>query len=374
MHDQTQAPDDTAYSTILVVEDDLSIQSLLNDILLSEGYRVVLASNGAEGLEALDADVVDLMLLDIMLPDINGHEVARRARESTFAELPIIMLTARAQPHQIVRGLSEVDDYVTKPFFPKELLQRIRNLLRRHRSTRDLAEENAALQDMLDLTRRELEATREESHAEALLRQELLHNMTTHLKSLSGIVDAELRKLPPGLERESVQRIRGRVRGAALVYQVSEMLRVEPVAFGEVIRTTAAALKSIYRPWKRIVVSVEGGDAALPSAIAAPLMMVANELITNCFKHAFPENRFGAIDVVYELDDQAIRLEIRDDGVGIGGSSAGNGRSVVSQLIRGLGGSIEYRGVEQGTQVQIIVPLPAAHEPATSTALVAGEG
>lgn len=365
MHEST-AGDGATYSTILVVEDDPSIQELLNDVLQTEGYRVVLASSGEEGLEALYADVVDLMLLDVMLPDISGHEVARRARIAAYAALPIIMLTAHSQPQQIVRGLSSADDYVTKPFFPNELLQRIRNLLRRQRSTRELANENAALNNVLDLTRRELATSRQESHAETLLRQELLHNVTIHLKSLTSIVDAELRKLPPGPEREPVQRIRGRVRGAALVYEVSEMLRQDQVAFDEVLRTTAAALKSIYRPWKRIVVTVEGGAATLPPAIAAPLAMVANELITNCFKHAFPENRFGAISVTYELDETSLKLDVIDDGVGLSGDG-GSGRTVVRQLVESLGGTIEWL-TDQGTQVRVVVPIPApAEQPSGST-------
>jgi len=370
MHDRTEAGDSKTYSTILAVEDDVSIQELLNDVLQAEGYRVVLASTGEAGLEALGADAIDLMLLDVMLPDISGYEVAHRARKAASAELPIIMLTARSQPQQIVRGLSSADDYVTKPFFPNELLQRIRNLLRRQRSTRDLANTNTALNTVLELTRRELEASREESRAESLLRQELLHNVTVHLKSLTSIVDAELRKLPPGPEREPVQRIRGRVRGAALVYEIAEMLRQDPVAFDEVLHTTAAALKSIYRPWKRIVVTVEGDAAPLPPAIAAPLAMVANELITNCFKHAFPDNRFGAIDVKYQLDGTFFRLEVSDDGVGLSAGS-GSGRTVVRQLIESLGGSLEW-GDKQGTQVLVTVPVPATNQQPQPPTLAAG--
>ncbi len=370
MQQTSTAPDNATYPTILAVEDDLSIQELLNDVLQAAGYRVVLASTGEEGLEALDADAVDLMLLDVMLPDISGYEVAKRARKATSAELPIIMLTAHSQPQQIVRGLNSADDYVTKPFFPNELLQRIRNLLRRQHNTRELANENAALNNMLDLTRRELAASKEESRSEGLLRQELLHNVTVHMRSLTNIVDAELRKLPPGPEREPVQRIRGRVRGAALVYEVSEILREDPVAFDEVLRTTAAALKSIYRPWKRIVVTVEGGPAPLPPAIAAPLAMVANELITNCFKHAFPDNRFGAIDVTYGLDDTSFALAVRDDGVGASGDP-GAGRAVVRQLIEGLGGTIEWH-TDTGTRIQVIVPVPANNEHPANARVVAG--
>jgi two-component sensor histidine kinase len=97
--------------------------------------------------------------------------------------------------------------------------------------------------------------------------------------------------------------------------------------------------------------------------------MVANELITNCFKHAFPDNRFGAINVTYERDETALRLQVSDDGVGLS-EGAGSGRTVVRQLIEGLGGTIEWH-MDQGTQVRVTVPIPAAVEHQADSTLAA---
>ncbi|NOX63422.1 MAG: response regulator transcription factor [Chloroflexi bacterium] len=115
---------------ILIIEDDPSIGKLLRRSLLLEGYDVEMALNGFEGLKAFSAHRPDLVILDLMLPGIDGIEVCRRIREESDA--PIIMLTARDAVDDRVLGLdSGADDYVTKPFDIDELLARVRAQLRR---------------------------------------------------------------------------------------------------------------------------------------------------------------------------------------------------------------------------------------------------
>lgn len=356
-------------STILVVEDDPPIQALLRDMLISAGYNTIVVDSGYAALDTIDHDSIDLLLLDVMLPDIDGHEVARRIREHHLTDLPVIMLTAMTEAQSVIDGLQTADDYVSKPFIPDELLLRIRSHLSKRQRIVTGTQQNEALSDMLQLVQRQLQAAHQETQTESLMRQELLHNVMTHLQSLCAIVDAELRKLPPGPEREAVQRIRARVRGATLVYQVSEALRAETAPIGEIIRMTASALKSIYRPWKRITMTVKGEPAQLPTRIAAPLAMVVNELITNSFKHAFPENRFGAITVEYALSGDEFRLEVEDDGVGLPARSTdGNGRATVRQIIENLNGSVAWHSTGDGTRVSLRLPVPAAQTAAPAPA------
>jgi two-component system, OmpR family, response regulator MtrA len=119
-----------AAQRILVIEDDPDTQQMLGIILSSEGYDVLPASNGTLGLELLRKMGPDLVLLDWMLPGMDGLEVCRRARE--ISTVPIIMLTAKTASHDRVHGLDTgADDYVAKPFEPDELLARIRAHLRR---------------------------------------------------------------------------------------------------------------------------------------------------------------------------------------------------------------------------------------------------
>lgn len=115
---------------MLVVEDDPDTQQMLTMILRSEGYDVLTAGNGPLGLELLRKMGPDLVVLDWMLPGMDGLEVCRRARE--FSNVPIIMLTAKTSPTDKIAGLDTgADDYLAKPFEPEELLARIRAQLRR---------------------------------------------------------------------------------------------------------------------------------------------------------------------------------------------------------------------------------------------------
>ena len=119
---------------ILVVDDDPNVQRLLQYTLKQEGYDVVIAGDGAEGFRLWGAEEPDLILLDVMLPKLDGYQVAAKIRseEGGSSHVPIIMLTAEREVEQKVRGLrAGADDYLIKPFHPAELLARIKSLLAR---------------------------------------------------------------------------------------------------------------------------------------------------------------------------------------------------------------------------------------------------
>jgi DNA-binding response OmpR family regulator len=127
--------------TILLIEDDTSILRGLKDNLEFEGYKVITETNGKEGLKlALEKDA-DLLLLDIMLPGMNGYEICRRVKKEK-PDLQIIMLTARGSEMDKVSGLDTgADDYITKPFSLPELLARIRAAFRRIKDEPDVPDE-----------------------------------------------------------------------------------------------------------------------------------------------------------------------------------------------------------------------------------------
>ncbi len=117
--------------SILIIEDDPALLRGLKDNFEAQAYRVHVARDGLEGLAAGLATVPDLVLLDIMLPKMNGYEICRALREKQM-QMPIIMLTAKGQEEDIIRGLElGADDYVTKPFRIREVLARVRAFLRR---------------------------------------------------------------------------------------------------------------------------------------------------------------------------------------------------------------------------------------------------
>jgi two-component system, OmpR family, alkaline phosphatase synthesis response regulator PhoP len=119
-----------AAPSILVVEDENSIASFVSLYLKNAGYTVRTASTGSEGLSQVAAQMPNLIVLDLMLPDIDGIEVCKRIRQTS--DVPILMLTARDEDVDKIIGLEVgADDYLTKPFNPRELVARVKSILRR---------------------------------------------------------------------------------------------------------------------------------------------------------------------------------------------------------------------------------------------------
>ena len=117
-------------ATILVVDDERKIRDLVRSYLEREGYSVLVADTGQRALETIERAKPDLLVLDLMLPDLSGEEVARTVR--SHSSVPIIMLTAKAAEDERVGGLRlGADDYLVKPFSPRELVARVEAVLRR---------------------------------------------------------------------------------------------------------------------------------------------------------------------------------------------------------------------------------------------------
>jgi DNA-binding response OmpR family regulator len=116
--------------TILVIDDEKRLVSLVQSYLAQEGYRVLTAYNGQEALPIAQKEKPDLIILDLMMPEMNGYDFMRAHRIQS--DTPIIMLTAKVEDEDKIIGLElGADDYVTKPFKPRELMARVRNVLRR---------------------------------------------------------------------------------------------------------------------------------------------------------------------------------------------------------------------------------------------------
>jgi DNA-binding response OmpR family regulator len=166
-------------SRILVVEDDLTLLETLEYNLVAEGHEVLTAADGLTALEVARDDQPDLIVLDIMLPGIDGFEVCRILRQE--ATVPILMLTARAEEVDRVVGLEMgADDYLVKPFSMRELMARVKALLRRVR-----------------LIREEMEAEEEAPEPQQLVFEDLIINMDRHEALLRG---APLRLKPKEYE------------------------------------------------------------------------------------------------------------------------------------------------------------------------------
>ena len=128
-----------AAQTVLVVEDEASIASFVSLYLKNAGYRVKAVANGGDALAQVEAEQPALIVLDLMLPDMDGIEVCRRIRQRR--DVPILMLTARDEDIDKIIGLEVgADDYMTKPFNPRELVARVKSILRRSTPDRRVSE------------------------------------------------------------------------------------------------------------------------------------------------------------------------------------------------------------------------------------------
>ncbi len=131
-------------SRILVVDDDIALAEMIGIVLQAEGFEVVDCADGAQALDVFHQVTPDLVLLDLMLPGMDGIEICRLIRRES--DVPVVMLTARSDTADVVAGLEAgADDYVPKPFKPKELVARVRARLR---GREDSAEEHVRLGDM----------------------------------------------------------------------------------------------------------------------------------------------------------------------------------------------------------------------------------
>ena len=184
-------------STILLVDDEDSIQTLLTFPLERDGYRVVQARDGEEALRRFGEEAVDLVVLDVMLPRLDGLEVCKRLRSKS--DVPIIMLTARGEELDKVLGLElGADDYITKPFSIREFRSRVRALLRRAAVPRTTADREAVIERdelRIDLPRRTVQI-----RGEAIQLTFIEFEMLVVMASSPGVVFSR---------RELLERLRG---------------------------------------------------------------------------------------------------------------------------------------------------------------------
>ena len=203
-------------ATVLFIEDDRAIRAALRLALEDEGYDVREAGDGRSGLAGLAAGGIDVVLLDLRLPDMSGFDVCREIRSSS--QVPVIMVTAQSDTHDLVAGLEAgADDYVTKPVVVKELAARIRVALRRHRQS--LAETEVLRIGNVELVRgqgivrkegREVALTRTEFHllCEFAAHPNMVRSRDQLLERVWGyehlgdsrVVDAHVRRLRVKIE------------------------------------------------------------------------------------------------------------------------------------------------------------------------------
>jgi heavy metal response regulator len=219
---------------ILLVEDDKHIVGFLKRGLEEEGYVVEVASDGEEGLELARDGELDLIVLDILLPKVDGFEVCRRLRQAGNTT-PVLMLTAKDDVEDRVRGLDlGADDYLVKPFAFEELLARIRALMRRHRNAEGailrvgdltinlLTREVKRGDQVIELTTREFELLKFLAHhpGRVFTRTQILEHVWGYdFEYSSNIVDVYIKYLREKIDRPFERKLIHTVRGVGYKLQ-----------------------------------------------------------------------------------------------------------------------------------------------------------
>lgn len=211
---------------ILIVEDDLDIQELLRNFLREAGYETTIVSDGMEAIASFSVSHFDLVLLDIMLPKIDGFTVCELIRKQS--QVPVIMLTALNGEEEQIKGLDlQVDDYITKPFSMPILIRKIAAVLRRSTIIPDQEHQTITYQDLIldldsysasvngkshELTQREFEVLRELllNQGRVLTRQNLLDRLWKYdFLGDERVVDTHIKNLRKKLGIDFIQTIRG---------------------------------------------------------------------------------------------------------------------------------------------------------------------
>ena len=205
---------------ILIVDDDPRLIRLVREVLCATGYDVLTCSNGEQAVETVAMEQPDLVVLDIMLQDTDGFQIARRLRE--FSDVPIIMLTAKVAEVDKLSGFDAgADDYITKPFSSKELLARVRALLKRVKTPPLPAEVVIQCDDLtIDLARHCVSVREHEVYLTAT-EYNLLRELATHVNKV--MLHGQLLTAVWGSQyRDEVDYLR------AYVYALRKKLEVDP--------------------------------------------------------------------------------------------------------------------------------------------------
>lgn len=348
-------------SRILVVDDEPLARQMFADLLEAQNFNVVTVARGEEAFGFIGE--VDLVLLDAMLPGRDGWSICREIKEQHDPMLPIIMVTARTAPDDVVRTFAAgADDYVAKPFHVAELTARIESRLRVHKAEIALKRANNELLSLVDQNYQLYEKARADAEERALLLKELDHRVRNNLAVTTGLLSMERNRRPPRPAAEALASLEQRLRSFLLVHEALRRQNYRGVPAREIAEKLTQRLRNAWDPDRRVEVQMIGDVGSLNERRGFALALALNELITNAFRHGFPEHRSGTLRIELERDAHAVTLRVADNGIGIASTQMpnkviGSGRSIVDALVKDeLEGTVDFRSDEHGTTVTVVFP------------------
>ncbi len=377
---RTQKPITESRPIILIVDDEPDLVEMLSFHLKKKGYETHVAYNGRDAWEKLNFVHPDLLILDLMMPEIDGWEVCRLVRRHENPEIrsiPILILSARALPEDRIRGLElGADDYVTKPFSLGELALRVDRILQQKKTVYELYREV----DRLRLQMQDQEANL----------REIIHDLKNPLLSIGASAKVLMRKNP---DEEKISFLRNIYQNSlSMTRWLEEILALSDLSLKNLekdkewlevnaLAKTATELLSPIGQGKKITVDFHSRDP-LPTIMGNKrwLQRAVENLITNAIKYT---QEGGKIEIKADLletnRERQIEISVKDNGVGIPAEDIsrifepfyrgrntknekgiGLGLSLVKQVVDLHGGKIEVRSeLGKGSLFSIMIPVGA---------------
>ena len=344
-------------STILIIDDEPTARETLTAILEGQKYQLELAANGTKALEMLDSLQPDLILLDVMMPNMDGFEVCRRIRSNPkLAEVPIILLTALDDRASLLRGIeSGADDFLSKPVVRHELIARVRTITRLNRY-HILMQQRENLSEMAErlIVAQELERQRISRE----LHDDLGQALTTHLLSLRNLQD-DLSISKESLSKRLQTIYDQSSETLAKVRTLAHDLR-PPVLDALGLKTAMQTHCAEFGRRTKLPINFEVDETipSLPDIFEITLYRVLQEALTNIVKHA----EASEVWVDLTVEDKTINLTVQDNGHGFDKAkteSNGIGLTGLHERVTLAGGKFNISSSPvRGTILLAQFPLP----------------
>jgi len=343
-------------STILIVDDSPSARETLMAMLEPENYQLHLAEDGFQALQMLATLQPDLILLDVMMPGLDGFEVCRRIRSTPkLAEMPIIILTALDDRASLMQGIEAgADDFLHKPVDRQELVARVRTITRLNRY-RTLLAQRENLKEMAErlVTAQEQERLRISRE----LHDDLGQALTTHMLALRNFqsdLSVPVTELFEGLQALYDQSYEIAIKIRRLAQDLRPPI-LDALGLKQAMQTYC--FKFTERTQIPVVFEVEPDLPVLPDVYNVTLYRVLQEALTNVVKHA----QASRVWVEMSVDDNSINLIIQDNGQGLhskGNLTHGIGLTGMEERLSLVGGRLVLRSaLEGGTIITASIPM-----------------
>lgn len=343
-------------STVLIVDDDRTARETVVSMLEGEDYDLQLAKDGMEALQILEELQPDVVLLDIMLPGMDGFEVCRRIRATPqLAEVPILMLTALDDRDSLIRALeSGADDFLSKPVDRRELIARVRTITRLNRY-RTLMEQRENIRQMAEHVVAAQEQERQRISRE--LHDDLGQALTTHLLSLRNL--QEDLSIPVEVMFAQLQALYNQ--SYEILVKIRRLARDlrPPVldALGLKVAMQTYCTEFTRRTHLPVIFEAEATLPELPDAYNITLYRTLQEALTNVVKHA----QAGQVWVDLSLEDDTVNLTVQDNGIGMNEDTSGSngiGLAGLRERITVAGGTLNISSApKRGTILSAQFPL-----------------